>query len=232
MPDIIGLEEIENENPLRDIVSCAILKNSEFDYVRFDSRDARGIGTALLFSTVTVTPLKAANLRYRGVPTTRSRDILYFACRIGGIEFHILVCHLPSVLSDTKYRMAAARSVGFYADSIAAAAPGARIVVMGDFNANPGSKVMLAASANLNNPFEYLYKKGYGSYSYRSKWSMFDAIMFSPNIENTEPQIFIRDYIMQREGTSKNMPLRTFAGDKYLGGYSDHLPVVATCPLR
>ena len=39
-------------------------------------------------------------------------------------------------------------------------------------------------------------------------------------------QIFRRDYLLNGEGKYKGTPMRTFAGGKWLDGYSDHLPVV------
>ena len=38
-------------------------------------------------------------------------------------------------------------------------------------------------------------------------------------------QIFNERFLLQKYGQYKGYPLRTFAGGKYDGGYSDHLPV-------
>ena len=37
--------------------------------------------------------------------------------------------------------------------------------------------------------------------------------------------IFRRPYMLQKEGQYKGYPLRTFVGNNFQGGYSDHLPV-------
>ncbi|RMF00010.1 MAG: endonuclease/exonuclease/phosphatase family protein, partial [Bacteroidetes bacterium] len=37
--------------------------------------------------------------------------------------------------------------------------------------------------------------------------------------------IFNPTYLTQKTGHFKGYPFRTFAGDTYLGGYSDHFPV-------
>jgi hypothetical protein len=37
--------------------------------------------------------------------------------------------------------------------------------------------------------------------------------------------IFIRPYMIQREGQYKNYPLRSFVGTNFQNGYSDHFPV-------
>jgi hypothetical protein len=38
--------------------------------------------------------------------------------------------------------------------------------------------------------------------------------------------IFNRPYLMQQEGQYKNYPLRTFVGNNFQSGFSDHLPVM------
>ena len=37
--------------------------------------------------------------------------------------------------------------------------------------------------------------------------------------------MFRRDYLIQQEGQYKGYPLRTFVGNNFQGGFSDHLPV-------
>jgi hypothetical protein len=37
--------------------------------------------------------------------------------------------------------------------------------------------------------------------------------------------IFTRPYMIQREGQYKNYPLRTFVGNNFQSGLSDHFPV-------
>ena len=37
--------------------------------------------------------------------------------------------------------------------------------------------------------------------------------------------IFRRPYMLQKEGQYKGYPLRTFVGNDFQGGFSDHFPV-------
>jgi len=39
-------------------------------------------------------------------------------------------------------------------------------------------------------------------------------------------EIFNRDFLIQKEGRYKGYPLRTFSGDIFVNGYSDHFPVL------
>lgn len=37
-------------------------------------------------------------------------------------------------------------------------------------------------------------------------------------------QVFKKDYMIENIGTYKGYPMRTYSGDVYRGGYSDHFP--------
>jgi hypothetical protein len=78
-------------------------------------------------------------------------------------------------------------------------------------------------------------EKDAGSYKYRGKWNFIDQFIVSGNllnqvnktsIKNKAAYIFKDDFLMEEDtkyGGQK--PFRTYSGWKYLGGYSDHLPV-------
>lgn len=70
-----------------------------------------------------------------------------------------------------------------------------------------------------------------GSYNYRNEWGVLDHIMVSPNafkgkfrMVNNSGTILSNDFIIE-EYKGNLVPKRNYAGDKYLDGYSDHLPV-------
>jgi len=76
------------------------------------------------------------------------------------------------------------------------------------------------------------YKKGEGSLYYKD-WDLFDQIIVSgkmlsqkkglnTSIENAG--IFRAEYLLYKDKKGEARPSRTM-GDKYFGGYSDHLPV-------
>ena len=50
IPFIVGLAEVENRSVLQDLINQDELRDYNFDYVHFDSRDARGIDVSLLFN--------------------------------------------------------------------------------------------------------------------------------------------------------------------------------------
>ncbi len=149
-------------------------------------------------------------------------------------------------------RCAAAARVRQIADSVLAENPATKIVIMGDMNDDPSDKSMtesLGASktkikelqkGDLYNPFLEMHRKGKGTLAYQDAWNLFDNMVVSENLV-TDPKgklrlmkdsqgkfygnIFRASYLFQKEGQYKGYPLRTFVGNNFQNGYSDHLPV-------
>lgn len=227
--DLAGLAEIENATVLDSLIRHPLLSSLGYDYVHFESPDPRGIDVALLFRRAAFRVESMRAVRYREIPQYRTRELLHVGGLWRGHPTHVLVCHLPSVVSSKAVRNAATESVRWYADSLLQADPDHLMLVMGDFNANPGDRPMrlLTRGGKLDNLFHALYRQGYGTYHYRNRWNMYDSVLLGGRIPG-EPQakVFIRDYLIQPDGPYKGYPFRSFSGTEYIGGYSDHLPVV------
>lgn len=198
---------------------------------------------------------KAHKFIMPGMQNFYTRDLVTMWGTIEGEPFFFLVSHWPSRLggkeaSDPK-REAAAAQCRFIADSVRKANPNTKVVIMGDFNddATDASLVeVLGTKSNIKkledgdlySPYIDLLKAGYGTLGYRDAWNLFDNIVVSENLATGSTgslklqqakgskfygNIFSRPYMMQREGQYKNYPLRTFVGNNFQSGYSDHLPV-------
>jgi hypothetical protein len=88
-----------------------------------------------------------------------------------------------------------------------------------------------ATNGTLYNPFGDYYNKGIGTLAYNDAWNLFDQIIISPSILNNanglqfhKSEIFNRPYLKNFTGQYKGYPFRTFAGDFFQGGFSDHFP--------
>lgn len=140
------------------------------------------------------------------------------------------------------------------ADSIRHAYPSAAILIMGDFNGTVGSPaqkllrareypVVSRSSGKMECcPDTVFYDLGYplaragrGTYRYRGRWQLLDRMLVSGSLLNGEGiikiasrlEIFDSDFLLEEDRSFFGMkPFRTYAGPRYLGGYSDHLPVV------
>lgn len=84
-----------------------------------------------------------------------------------------------------------------------------------------------------------MLRAGIGTLAYGDAWNLFDNIVVSGNMVSGDDgmqlrkapgskyygNIFRRHYMVQREGQYKGYPLRTYVGNNFQGGYSDHFPV-------
>jgi endonuclease/exonuclease/phosphatase family metal-dependent hydrolase len=250
MPDIIGLAEVENKFVLERLLKTGKMKSAAYGIVHFDSPDERGSDVALLykkssFDVVTAQPLKVKILN----TGDRTRDILYVKGRTkSGEVLHLFVNHWPSRREGTELtefkRIETAKTLRRQVDNILDTDPSARIVIMGDFNDEPGSRsireVLSAkqprppyAPAELYNLLYDDFKAGKGT-TYFKDWDMFDQLIVSGSLLKgsaglrctpESASIFSPDRLIHKDRNGKSRPNRTM-GDKYFGGYSDHLPVV------
>jgi predicted extracellular nuclease len=142
-------------------------------------------------------------------------------------------------------RLAAARACMSVVDSIQAQQPNAKIIIMGDLNDDPTSpsveKVIKAKEdmaavqpKEFYNPFTQYFKKGFGTLAYNGKWNLFDQILFTQAWLDQQQtngwflyrtHIYYRDFLIEQKGDYKGYPKRSWVGDRWNEGYSDHLPV-------
>jgi hypothetical protein len=119
------------------------------------------------------------------------------------------------------------------------------IIVMGDFNDGLINthigKVMGVATSSVtsNNPTTLIplnADKHPGTYAYQGKWEVIDHILVSPTLLNSNShlhtskelaQIATPPFLLTKdEKYGIDIPFRTYIGPRYLGGFSDHLPIV------
>ncbi len=249
---ILGVAEIENRSVLEDFAKQPKVADRNYQVVHFDSPDRRGIDVALLYQPkyFKVTGSRAIPLVIHDDAGERiyTRDILFVSGEFDGEALHVLVNHWPSrsggEARTQSFRNAGALLCKQVSDSLTKADPAAKILIMGDLNDDPVSpsvRKILAAEGNLKdvrtrgfyNPMFELYKKGIGTLAYQDAWSLFDQIILSKGLLNPrnsgyrfyQVNIHNPSYLYQKSGHFKGYPFRTFGGDVYMGGYSDHFPV-------
>jgi hypothetical protein len=249
---ILGVSEIENRTVLEDLVSQTSLESRKYSIIHFDSYDSRGIDLGLLYQPEYFSPTQAkpvpVQIYNNGNEKIFTRDILYVAGNFQGELIHILVNHWPSrrggESTTDPWRAAAATECKKIIDSLDKVFPGSKVIVMGDLNDDPTSpsvKNVLKANGNIKkvkdsemfNPMEQYFVRGVGTTAYRDAWSLFDQIILSKSWINNgqrglsfyKAKIFNKEFLVQKKGNFKGYPLRTFVGNEYIQGYSDHFPV-------
>jgi predicted extracellular nuclease len=254
LPSLIGLAEVENQKVLEDLVASSKLKKGKFGIVHYDSKDERGIDVALLYNKDEIELLdsKAIPVVFGFDVEDVTRDILYVKCRIKGDEiYHLFVNHWPSRTPNEQdseiKRITAAVALRKEVDNILNFENNARIIIMGDFNDEPTNKSVLQilGAGNKRKNFNYrdLYNMMYdihnvsneGSVTYKDSWQMFDQLIISPSLFNTTRGYYLtftdgkvykdESVLFKNEQTGFTSPNKTYGGDTYYGGVSDHLPV-------
>ncbi|MCZ2140708.1 MAG: endonuclease/exonuclease/phosphatase family protein [Bacteroidia bacterium] len=253
-PDIIGMAEVENKEMAQALTSTELLKKHKYTVVHFESPDERSIDNALLFKSsqfklISATPVPVILSDF---PNVNTRDILMVRLeqkKKPKSQVVVLVNHFPSRLGGEKKsepkRWGAAQILRNVCDSLFANNPQENIVIMGDFNDEPTNSSMdsvlraKASAYDLNNGnlFNAMYEmklNNEGSYLYRGHYEMLDQIILSSSITNctgtmcyekSSATVYKQDWMLEQEGKYKGSPKRTYAGNKFLNGYSDHLPV-------
>lgn len=250
-PAVIGIAEVENESVVRDLVEAEPLRSRGLAYVHHDSPDARGIDVAMLYDPAMFTLLSYEPhfLYIPDNPDFRTRDQLCVTGLLGSDTVSVIVNHWPSRLGGQEMsepmRLAAAALTRDIADSLWTADPSRAVIVMGDLNDDPadisctgvlGGRESEAQTAphDFFNPWMKIHASGRGTLTYRGQWNLFDQILVGGSLLRsngarslvyTGARIMDLDFLKQRgdpryEGT----PWRTYAGGRFLRGYSDHFP--------
>jgi hypothetical protein len=248
-PELVGVCEVEDYSVLYGLTNDTPLKNFGYKIVHRNSPDPRGIDVALLyrpdkFKVLFSTPI---SIRFPFDTAARTRDILFvkgIACKRDTLN--VFVNHWPSkfggataTIPKRKYVASVLRK---FSDSLLSLNPNANILIIGDLNDSPYdesvSKVLQAKMDSVNLAPDDLYnmlagaglswKKG--TIKFREEWETIDHIIVSkPLLSHSTPhsmQIFDAPFLLQDDEVwFGKKPFRTYYGAKYIGGFSDHLPV-------
>ncbi len=244
LPEIIGLCEVENRSVLTDLINVQLFNQSNYKIIHQDSRDRRGIDVALIYDSTKITPLLIEFIPVKLPNNKYSRDILYAEVLINKDSLHLFVNHWPSRFTGSKnteeFRQYAAQILVSKCDSILRNDKHAKIIIMGDFNDEPTDQSLsylleFKISFSKEKVFYKLIddNRNFGTIKYQGLWSCYDQFVVSSNLLNKNLNLYIRRSEIAKQSflftdDTKFLgkkPFRTYNGFKYLGGYSDHLPI-------
>ncbi|MCB9194840.1 MAG: hypothetical protein H6600_09720 [Flavobacteriales bacterium] len=249
-PLIVGLTEVENREVVEQLLGTDVLKEINYQLIHQDSPDNRGIDLCLFYDEDLVEYISHQYLRihFSWNPDIKTRDVLFFECKINNEHFWIVVNHWPSRRNGSEEtenkRVHVAKEVRKRLNYIMKNYSASKILVMGDFNDEPSDLSIvrhLKAKANKNiDEFELFnlsfadFEKDQGSSSHDGDWMMIDQMMINRNflqnknegvgVANNKSYLFKDEMVIFRN-KHFTKPNQTYAGDKYVGGVSDHLPV-------
>lgn len=240
-PMLVGLCEVENDSCLYDLTHRSSLRLLGYDYAITHGPDQRGVETALLFQPYLFRLIESRGVRIPSVnhglrPT---RDILLCKGVVAGEDtVFVAVVHFPSraggTRAGTRNRRLAAQTLRHLVDSLS----GCKLLVMGDFNAEPGDpifKEFVPPLHTLVTKDKRRLRSEEGTYVFQHQWGYLDHILVSDALlQNVDAQKsptfpsgtaypFSRPFMLDGKG----YPFRSFRGPIYQKGYSDHLPIMA-----
>lgn len=234
LPDIIGFAEVENKAVLYTLLKRTLLDKCGYKIVHFESPDRRGIDVALIYRAEALALRAARPVRItaaQGQDSLRTRDILLAEfLQQGGVSFSVAVNHHPSKFGGGESqwrRLAALEALGLVRDSLAAAGD-SLFVACGDFNDDASNEVFadFAAKYSLKHPAAALSAAGEGTIRFDGRWELIDFFLFDKAVE-AQMKILRFPHLLTRDNVhSGEKPLRTYSGPRYLGGLSDHLPIL------
>lgn len=256
-PELVTLCEIENQYALDKLLNQTPLKSYPYQIIHKESPDSRGIDVALLYNKNDFYPLeyKYIPIRTENDSILKSREILYVSGIIKNTDtLHLFANHWPSrysgLLESQPMRNLAAQILRSEIKMLQEKFPNPRIIIVGDFNDQPSDESVLlklgaiafpGQMSNSNNDkifnlsWNWMEKEP-GTLKFQSQWSVFDQIMVSGNLLNTENKIFTRvewakivqlPFLLEKDERYGGMKTnRTYIGYSYNGGFSDHLPVL------
>lgn len=245
LPMLIGLAEIADNSVLEDLLEHPVFEG-KYAFIHYDSLDERGVDTALLYDKTKINYIDSETISFifefddeikDGVDTTR--DVLQCKLEYNGEVINVFVLHLPSkreqdinqpkrdyILKTVKERVIELREKR------------EATIILGDFNENPYAEninflLYDGSEKLLENPFINLYgERKYSTY-YMKQGLLFDQIILSEDfyfqdflLKFNKAEVFMNENIRTRDGKYQGKPFRTYAGTRYLGGYSDHFPVL------
>jgi hypothetical protein len=254
-PEVIGMCEVENRKVLEDLVYSTYLSKYNYGIVHEDSPDLRGIDVCMIYRRDIV---DIVDHRY-WIPSDIAREdfttrsVLYAKMVICYDTIHLIVNHWPSrrggVLAGEELRVKIARMVREKSDSIMKKnTSGAKIIILGDFNCTPDDNEMKSLTTScegeipLVNLSDSLSVAGEGTYRYLGTWEMIDQVIVSGMLLSAGKglytnqkmlHIFKPDFLLRKDPKYPGfIPLSTYRGYRYQGGFSDHLPVVLELTVR
>ena len=189
-----------------------------------------------------------------------TRDLLHIVGQVvSGDTLDLFIAHLPSRFGGAKQsepnRIHVSKVLRAKADSILTNRMFPKVIIMGDFNDYP-KNTSISKILSVQNPNDkivdrnYLYhmlafsadhKRCRGTYKYKNSWDILDHLIVSGGLlddssschtASKEARIVNLPFLLIKDEKFGGLkPFRTYNGMHYLGGFSDHLPIILELEL-
>ena len=235
--DVLGLCEVENLVVLNDLNIA--YPDRDYRIIHYESPDNRGIDNALLYDPDRFSIISSKPILNKLKNGGNTRDILYVEGKYQDRRLHLFVNHWPSNYGGREKsipkRKSTAELIIKEIEMLKKSDKFAEIILLGDFNENPDEQnIKLLEKIGLTSLMKPMIgEKNTGTYVYRGKDYFYDQIIVNDQLQDDKNLLVVNGsvYILdlpkyrQQEGNYKHYPFRFWAGNRLLGGYSDHLAV-------
>ncbi|RPH04121.1 MAG: endonuclease/exonuclease/phosphatase family protein [bacterium TMED46] len=235
--DVLGLCEVENLVVLNDLNIA--YPDRDYRIIHYESPDNRGIDNALLYDPDRFSIISSKPILNKLKNGGATRDILYVEGKYQDRRLHLFVNHWPSNYGGREKSIPKRRSTAELIikeiEMLQKSDEFAEIILLGDFNENPDEQnIKLLEKIGLTSLMKPMIgKSNIGTYVYRGKDYLYDQIIVNDQLQDAKNLVVVNDsvYILdlpkyrQQEGSYKHYPFRFWAGNRLLGGYSDHLAI-------
>lgn len=161
--DIVALNEIENENVIKELANL-----SGYKFYKFATLKGSPVGLGLL------SRYRISDSEIYVVPDVKTRPILMSRVEFEGHSIEFFIAHFPAAKNHLKHRIAAANTMK------KAVKNSKNGVILGDLNSNYGYKFLLNGLDGWTNLWEFL--PSYQRSSYKNGKSAIDHIILSKDL--------------------------------------------------
>jgi endonuclease/exonuclease/phosphatase family metal-dependent hydrolase len=250
-PDIVAFAETENREVFTGTLAAIDHASYAVDY--HESPDPRGIDIGLAWNP---SSMKFTGSKPYTVTLDDGRGTRYVIAAgfiAAGRPFSIVLNHWPSRSFDASWseqkRIEAAKVTRHIVDSLRTRSPQAEIIVMGDLNDKPENHSIRKTLGSSFDRKEVQHSNGRllyncwndtespGSYVYRKQWDRIDHILVSAGMLDEEglsvdSNAFRVFSIPEMFDYSGKTLYSTYEKGHFMGGYSDHLPLLLKLDIR
>ena len=233
-PDIVILQEIENESVLKELRDTELQDCNYSTAVLSDDRDVRGIDIAIL-SKFELLDSKTLEIPFSDISETQLKDtrgILDATLLAKGTRLRVLGVHLPAPFHPKSFRNDA---VAYFQKTYLE--KNAPTIIAGDWNIPVTEEPGLPAVAELRKNFIFsddsirsaTVDRGSTYYAKEQSWSFLDKIVFGRNHFLTIECRLAK--VIPQQLDSEGRPQGFDSSKAEITGVSDHLPILCRSAL-
>ncbi len=229
-PDIVVLQEIENDRVLHDVCN-RLPRRGAYEWAAFvPGEKGNAFGSALLSRY----PIESLTVHSLSSEETALRPLLQMQLKIGNESLALFAVHWKSKTGDNEgfsLRLEQEALLASRIETFNQTTPGIPFIVCGDFNQTRAEFTLLETVPNCWDEWLPRCLSGAcagpaGSYYYNGEWETIDNIFYSPSLSDgtdldfSSFQVAAQPPLIDQEGIPARFDL--FSGK----GYSDHLPLI------